>query len=988
MPDVKTHQQLSEAARLFSEEDFPRAILIYESILRDELENVRAMNNAAIAYQQINRHHLTEDYLRRVLRIDPSYESAFYNLIQLLLGLNRPTEAALVYDEYQHHIPASAKTDKLEHKLWPSAHPEASILRSDGSINRSLLQALAHDWGNEEWAANLDYCERALKLAVSTDLPVLECGTGLTTLALAYLADQHDVEVWSLEHNATWCAYVSGAIERAAPGGVTVCHTPLANYGDADWYDVSELDLPDHFGLILCDGPPALTNGHRSGLFHVLHNRFAPECTILLDDVHRDNEMALAEQWASEGGFSIQTVDAGSKQFAVLERTERPSSSTVRVAPLPSPSSESAYPPMARRYQMHLQEHPNDERIFIRLIDLLIREDLRPEAVELFETYEANIAESPSKQAFRDTLFDYPTADRPDHLGPICIGACGSSGTNLFRRLLDSHSQIACGKELSVFDRPRLYSMELDELRAIYLADDFAILEEGVPFPLGFEDGSSYIGLRPGNNGDFYHTVPDVMDLFEETTTVAEFLDQFLLRFAQRRGKAAWAEKTPNNIYCAEQFLDMYPKGRFIQVLRDGRDVCTSLNRRRNFSPSAAVSRWISAVEAGLRIADHDRVYTVRYESLVYEPGATLKSVLAWLGLPFEPSMLRFAEKKEVSKHGYAEQPIHSDSAFRWKREWPNLHPGPRKFLDLSLRKHLVATGYEEETLPWGDSQGKPGDALPQISVSPSEKENGPDSIPPPIFVGGAGRSGTKLVRAILNAHPDITFGHELKVTPFIAKAWDDVRLYGPHLHENFGVKRKEIDDHFRQMINLFLSHLYRESEAKRVGEKTPNNALVFPALNRLFPQSPLIHIVRDGRDVVRSMLERNWFLPDGSPHPTTTSAENAAAYWARVVKFGRSTLDDEKAREKYLEIRYEDLVTNPEPIMRQLVDHTGEPWSDQVLRFHELEDPLFPGVQRPISAKSVGRWNDKLSRKDKDTIKRVAGDLLIELGYASDYDW
>jgi hypothetical protein len=988
MPDVTTNERLSKAAQLFSEEEFPKAVLTYEAILHDEPANVRAINNAAIAYQKINRHHLTEDYLRRVLRIAPSHESAFYNLIQLLLGLNRSTEAALVYDEYQHHIAASTKKDKFERHLWPSAHPDASILRGDGSVNRTLLETLAHDWGNEEWTANLDYCERALKLAVSTDLPVLECGTGLTTLALAYLADQHDVEVWSLEHNATWYAYVSGAIERAGLDGITVCHTPLANYGDADWYDVSELDLPDHFGLILCDGPPGLTKGRRSGLFHVLHNRLAPACTILLDDVHRDSEMALAKQWASEGSFSIQIIDAESKQFAILERTEGSLPSPVRVAPLPSPSSESAYPPMARRYQMHLKEHPNDERIFIRLIDLLIREGLRADAAELFETYEANIPESPSKQAFRDSLFEHPPVGRPDHLGPICIGACGSSGTNLFRRLLDSHSQIACGKELSVFDRPRLYSMGLDELRAMYLADDFAALEEGVPFPLGFEDGSSYVGLRPGNYGDFYHAVPDVINLFEETSTVAEFLDQFLLRFAQRRGKAVWAEKTPNNIYCAEQFLDMYPKGRFIQVLRDGRDVCTSLNRRRNFSPPSAVSRWISAVEAGLRIADHKRAYTVRYENLVYEPEATLKSVLAWLGLPFEPGMLQFTEKKEISKHGYAEQPIHSDSAFRWKREWSDLRPGPRTFLDLSLRKHLVATGYEEETLPQGDSQGKPSDALPQISASPSEGEKEQSSLPPPIFVGGAGRSGTKLVRAILNAHPNITFGHELKITPQLVKAWRDVLPFGPHLKKHFGVSRVDVDRHFQDLIASFLHKYYEESKAKRIGEKTPDNAFVLLELLQLFPDSPVIHVIRDGRDVVRSMLRESWFNADGKPHPLSQSAEKAATYWMNAVIAGRSALRHSSAEERYFEVRYEDLVNDPEPVMRNLITHTGEPWTGQVMRFYELEDSLYPSVQRPISNKSVGSWRDELSQEDKDTIKRIAGDLLIDLGYASDYDW
>lgn len=985
MPSIKASQQLSKAAHLLSKGQFSKAIIIYESILREAPDNVNALNDAAIAYQKIHRYHITEDYLKRALSCNPSHQDAFYNLIELLLGLKRPIEAALAFDRYQQHIPASQQKAKLELRLWPRPFDASSVFNEDGSPNTRTLNEVGASWGNQKWSANLHFAKKMLEVARAIDQPILECGSGFTTLLLGYLAAQHDVEVWTLEHNAKWHAYVSSALQRAALDQVNICYAPLCDYGDFSWYDISDIDLPNAFGLIVCDGPPAQTRGGRSGLFPVMKDRFADDCTILLDDTQRSAETELAERWASSDDFSLQTIQHEAKQFAVLTRTDSPRPVAGHKAEHPVPQG-SAYPPLAHTYCSHLKEHPADARIFIRAVNLLANEGLENDAKALFETYEANIPESPSKQALRQSLFDHHPSSRPAHLGPICIGACGSSGTNLFRRLLDTHSQIACGKELSVFDRPLVYKLSLHELRAIYLSGDFKRLDEGIPFPMELDDGGSYFGLRPGTHGDFYHTVAEVLNLFDEADTVADFIDRFLLRYAQRRGKAIWAEKTPNNIYCAAQFLDAYPEGRFIQVLRDGRDVCMSLNRRRNFSPSKAVSRWISAVEAGLRIADHDRVYTLRYENLVHDPESTLKSVLEWLGLSFEPSMLDFTAKNEISVHGYAEQPIHSDSAFRWKKEWSDLDSGARQFLDLSLHKHLIATGYEEDFAPRGDSLGNPTGELPQVTVSTPSRRN--IISPPPIFVGGAGRSGTKLVRAILNAHPNIEISHELKITPDLAKSWHHAYKYRNHLSKYFDCNEEEIDDAFYNIIASFLRGIREQSSSKRIGEKTPNNALVFPHLNHLFPESPLIHIIRDGRDVVSSLLQQDWNNTSGTPTAISSNPEAAARYWVHIVQAGRQASNQSRVRDRYLELRYEELTSAPEAVMRRIIAHVGEPWDDGILKFYEKDDPIHPSVQRPISDVAVGKWKTALDAEAKRIVKHIAGDLLIELGYTESLDW
>ena len=121
-----------------------------------------------------------------------------------------------------------------------------------------------------------------------------------------------------------------------------------------------------------------------------------------------------------------------------------------------------------------------------------------------------------------------------------------------------------------------------------------------------------------------------------------------------------------------------------------------------------------------------------------------------------------------------------------------------------------------------------------------------------------------------------------------------------------------------------------------------------------------------------------------------TQDPQAAAAYWRKAVTAGRRAAQGSASlRGRYLEIRYEDLVTTPEPVIRRVLSHIGEPWAPEVLRFHEKKNPaVYANVHRPISDASVGKWKEGLTTEQKSVVKDVAGDLLIELGYATDHDW
>jgi hypothetical protein len=137
-------------------------------------------------------------------------------------------------------------------------------------------------------------------------LPVLECGSGLTTIVLGVLVKYMGNSLWSLEHMPEWTARVRANIARFSLVGTRVLDAPLRNYGGFDWYSMPAEQLPAQFGVVVCDGPPSATRGGRYGLGPVMKDRMGPECLILLDDAVRQAEQAVVLQWTRELGARAQ----------------------------------------------------------------------------------------------------------------------------------------------------------------------------------------------------------------------------------------------------------------------------------------------------------------------------------------------------------------------------------------------------------------------------------------------------------------------------------------------------------------------------------------------------------------------------------------------------------------------------------------------------------------------------------------------------------
>lgn len=259
-----------------------------------------------------------------------------------------------------------------------------------------------------------------------------------------------------------------------------------------------------------------------------------------------------------------------------------------------------------------------------------------------------------------------------------------------------------------------------------------------------------------------------------------------------------------------------------------------------------------------------------------------------------------------------------------------------------------------------------------------------------PVFIVGAPRSGTTLLRDLLRAHPRLSFPPESQVLPW----WWEVHgnpgsdaearrlaadLLGSSAISQWGLAATPAElAHHRSFAGM-ASALYEEWAGRdgkpRWGDKTPNHARHIPLLARLWPGAQFVHIIRDGRDVACSWLERGWI---GDVH-------GIGLAWARTVAAGRRD-GTALGPEQYLELRYEHLVHEPERTMRAVCAFLGEEYTPELLTPHRQGDPMVGAGRESyttaIRPTSVCRWRSELDGDQQALFAAAAGDVLEDLGY------
>jgi hypothetical protein len=285
--------------------------------------------------------------------------------------------------------------------------------------------------------------------------------------------------------------------------------------------------------------------------------------------------------------------------------------------------------------------------------------------------------------------------------------------------------------------------------------------------------------------------------------------------------------------------------------------------------------------------------------------------------------------------------------------------------------------------------------------------------LPMPVILG-APRSGTTLLRFMLDAHPLLAIPPEtgffmgVKSLPLDA---DDSReaLFelitnfppqGP-TWEDFGLARESLLTALNEIEPFDIAdglrafyRLYAASQGKqRFGDKTPLYCEHIGTIRRILPEARFIHLIRDGRDTALS-LRPLWFSPG-------KDIATLAHTWKRLVRAAR-----EESGPDYLEIRYERLLTETETVLHKICEFIDLPFDSAMLRYfertperikqhgtkrdasgavivtHEQRVQQDKLILQPPQKERIDRWKEDMTPQEQSEFSEAAGDLLKELGY------
>ncbi|WP_373654769.1 sulfotransferase family protein [Thiohalorhabdus methylotrophus] len=276
---------------------------------------------------------------------------------------------------------------------------------------------------------------------------------------------------------------------------------------------------------------------------------------------------------------------------------------------------------------------------------------------------------------------------------------------------------------------------------------------------------------------------------------------------------------------------------------------------------------------------------------------------------------------------------------------------------------------------------------------------------PSPVFIIGSVRSGTTLLRSVLNSGGELAIPPESFVLPEVITKfknycylpWSDlVKLIigefvsDPFWHSDWNM---DVSPCYERMIALpeserslasIIESIYKEyslqnyGEERRWGDKTPYNCVALPSLLNTFPDAQFVHIVRDGRDAVSSAIRAGIY----------DDIEEAARRWEKDVRACRD-LGLQLPDEAFLEIKYEHFVTYPDSKIKELCNFLGVTYSYKMQEYYKSPGDIrvsyreaHKNLNKPISGNSIGSWKRRLSKGQVRALEKLVGSTLRELGY------
>lgn len=271
------------------------------------------------------------------------------------------------------------------------------------------------------------------------------------------------------------------------------------------------------------------------------------------------------------------------------------------------------------------------------------------------------------------------------------------------------------------------------------------------------------------------------------------------------------------------------------------------------------------------------------------------------------------------------------------------------------------------------------------------------------IFVGGAPRSGTTLVQNMLDCHQDIWGGPEFlhlpditnlrgKLLDSVGRGWIDAY-----------VSSERVDELTRGVVEALLLPAADRAGKRLLSEKSPQNVFAFSALRELFPAAHFVHVVRDPRAVVASLLQVGARAKEKGVKSAeyTYSCDAAVAYTRKCLDAGFAATH--KAPSRIHTVVYEQLLQDPDKVSRALCAYLGVEWAARMLRPGDVQHAGEAAItqasgevwydkasyQRNIDSRAMNDWQQTLAPAHQHAVTQafVGYADLEKLGYRFDRD-
>ncbi len=257
-------------------------------------------------------------------------------------------------------------------------------------------------------------------------------------------------------------------------------------------------------------------------------------------------------------------------------------------------------------------------------------------------------------------------------------------------------------------------------------------------------------------------------------------------------------------------------------------------------------------------------------------------------------------------------------------------------------------------------------------------------SLPPapskgPIFVMGSMGTGTTLLRLVLDSHhaiaipPETGFMRAYKANRFIPFKWT-----GRNWAKRLGWSDEELDVELRHFYDRLFMRYVEQHGKRRWGEKTPLHIWHWDAMARVFPDAVFVAIVRHPGASIASNMNRWKF-------GLTRASDHFERYTRELLRMTAVQ------RKRTVLLRYEDLLLQPEPVLRELIAWLGEEWTDDVLAHHKVQagrggKEVVEGRNRvsdPLDVSRISKWTKTLGEGRQVRLDERFGRLVEFLGYS-----